>query len=130
MNLSKKEPIKSAIQTVEDAEQEVPIFDNDEIRQMHFHILENIKNDSENLDTVINYFHEVVVDNGDASNSSKEALVNLIKIKTDLNDQMTKIYSEMLKTKNKSVKINASQKNYIYASTKELLQELENEKNI
>lgn len=131
MNLSEKEPIKTIIKELDNQDViEVPLFEDDDIKKMHNEIISSIKDEAASIDSVIDYFHEVVVDNGDASSASKEALVNLIKLKSDLIDKMSKVYSEMIKTKAKApVKITASQKNF-YASTKELLQEIENEKNI
>jgi len=54
-------------------------------------ITDNLREDRKQTDDFINKFADMVLNEGDASNSSKEALVNLLKIKSDLADKMAKI---------------------------------------
>ena len=42
---------------------------------------------------------EMVINDGDATTSSKEALVNLIKIKVDMTDKMSKVADMMTRVK-------------------------------
>jgi hypothetical protein len=54
-------------------------------------ILDDIRSDRQELSDKINTFAEMVVNEGEASHSTKEALVNLLKIKSDTADKKTKV---------------------------------------
>lgn len=62
-------------------------------------ILSNIRKDREEVDDILTNFVDMVINEGDASNSSKEALVSLVKIKTDSSDKMSKIADLMTRIK-------------------------------
>jgi len=51
------------------------------------------------VDELLGKFCDMVINDGDASNASKEALVNLVKLKTDTADKMTKIADLMTRIK-------------------------------
>lgn len=65
-------------------------------------ILTDIKEDRKQVSDYIDNFAEMVVNEGDATTSSKEALVNLVKIKTDLQDKMLKAADLMTRLKLKN----------------------------
>jgi len=54
-------------------------------------IIVNCRHDREKVDEIQVKFEDMVINDGDASSASKEALVNLMKIKTDINDKMAKV---------------------------------------
>ena len=56
-------------------------------------ILSNIREDRKQVSDYIDNFAEMVINEGDATTSTKEALVNLVKVKTDLQDKMIRTYS-------------------------------------
>lgn len=60
-------------------------------------ILTDIRSDGDQLNNVIKNFMDMVLNDGDASSSSKEALVNLIKMKTDLADKKTKVMDLLMR---------------------------------
>lgn len=62
-------------------------------------ILENIRKDRSEADEILSNFVNMVINEGDASNSSKEALVSLVKIKSDASDKMAKIADLMTRIK-------------------------------
>lgn len=62
-------------------------------------ILTNCRNDRTEIDTVAANFSDMVMNEGDASSASKEAIVNLYKIKTDISDKMTKVADLMTRIK-------------------------------
>lgn len=62
-------------------------------------ILNNIRKDRDEVDDILANFVDMVINEGDSSNSSKEALVNLLKIKSDSVDKMTKIADLMTRIK-------------------------------
>lgn len=62
-------------------------------------IMGNLRSDRSQVDEVLSNFLEMVMNEGDTSTSSKEALVNLIKLKTDTADKMVKIADLMTRIK-------------------------------
>ena len=64
---------------------------NDMLLGIYGEILENVRSDRKEIDTVLEKFVDMVLNDGDATTSSKEAVVNLLKIKTDLSDKAAKI---------------------------------------
>lgn len=62
-------------------------------------ILGDIRNDRKMYDELLTNFSEMVFNEGDGSNASKEALVNLAKAKGDTSDKMAKIADLMTRIK-------------------------------
>lgn len=62
-------------------------------------ILDNIRLDRVQIDEYLNEFANMVINDGDATTSSKEALINLIKTKSDMADKMTRVADLMTRIK-------------------------------
>lgn len=62
-------------------------------------IMDNIRKDRDMADDYLTNFAELVMNEGDSSNASKEALVNLVKIKCEASDRMVKIADLMTRIK-------------------------------
>lgn len=86
------------------AEQSPCIVADEKLLNLYDEIVENCRADREKVNQIQETFEEMVVNEGDATSASKEALVNLIKIKTDINDKLSKVADLMtrvhLKEKN------------------------------
>lgn len=67
------------------------IVKDEEVLDLYDEILQNCRKDRESVNDVLTNFLDMVMNDGDASSSSKEAIVNLLKINTDVNDKMAKI---------------------------------------
>ena len=65
-------------------------------------IIENIRDDRKQISDFIDNMANMVINEGDATSASKEALVNLVKAKTDLQDKMLKAADLIFKTKSKA----------------------------
>lgn len=65
-------------------------------------IMENIRDDRKQVSEYIDNVANMVINEGDATSSSKEALVNLVKVKTDLSDKMLKAADLMTRLKLKN----------------------------
>jgi hypothetical protein len=65
-------------------------------------IVSTIKEDRKQVSDYIDNFADMVMNDGDATTSSKEALINLVKIKTDLQDKMLKAADLMTRLKIKN----------------------------
>lgn len=72
-------------------EKEECIIKDEELTGLYDEILDNCRKDREQFDEVIANFLEMVMNDGDASSASKEAIVNLLKSKSDISDKMSKI---------------------------------------
>lgn len=60
--------------------------------------LEDIRDDRQEIDEVLRSFLEMVMNEGDATSASKEAVVNLLKLKSDTVDKKTKIIDILMKS--------------------------------
>ncbi len=92
-----------------------PVSDND-LLDIYNEILDDLRNDRKEVDSILANFVEMVMNEGDSTSSSKEALVNLAKLKSDIAIGKTKIADLMtsLKLKEKQgSKIQATQNNNI-----------------
>lgn len=65
-------------------------------------ILDNIREDRKEVSGFIDNLAEMVLNEGDATSSTKEALVNMVKVKTDLQDKMLKAADLMTRLKAKN----------------------------
>lgn len=99
---------------------ESPVTDSD-LHEIYNEILDDIRSDRNEINSLLNNFVEMVLNEGDSSSASKEAVVNLIKVKSDLADKKTKIADLMttLRLKDKSIsKVTANQTNHIHITDK------------
>lgn len=67
------------------------IVKDETLFKIYEEILEDIRTDRSEVSDLMDNFTNLVMNEGDATTSSKEALVNLMKIKTDLADKKSKI---------------------------------------
>lgn len=65
-------------------------------------IMTNIRDDRKQVSDYLDNFADMVINSGDATTSSKEALVNLVKLKLDLQDKMLKTADLMTRVKLKN----------------------------
>lgn len=109
------------------------VTEND-LQNIYSEILDDLRSDRKEIDILLNNFVEMVMNEGDSSSSSKEAVVNLVKIKNDVADKKAKIADLMtslvLKDKNIS-KLQATQNNHIHITDKRaILETLKNAKKV
>jgi hypothetical protein len=107
--------------------------DND-LQSIYNEILDDLRSDRREIDVLLNNFVEMVMNEGDSSSASKEAVVNLVKIKNDVADKKAKIADLMtsLVIKEKSInKLTANQTNHIHITDKRaILESLKNAKKV
>lgn len=75
------------------------IVSDDSMLGLYNEILDNCRKDRENADEILANFLDMVLNDGDASSASKEAIVNLFKIKSDTSDKMAKVADLMTRIK-------------------------------
>ena len=86
------QPVKDAAALISDA-QYLSVLDE---------IMNNIREDRKQVSDYIDNMADMVINDGDATTSTKEALVNLVKVKTDLQDKMLKAADLMTRLKLKN----------------------------
>jgi hypothetical protein len=67
------------------------LISDEDLLGMYDEIMSNLREDRDQTSELLDEFAEMVINGGDASNASKEALVNLVRHKLDTADKMTKI---------------------------------------
>lgn len=80
-------------------QKEEDLISDDAMLGIYAEILDKIRSDQTEIDDLISKFGEMVFNEGDATTSSKEALVNLIKLKVDASDKMSKVADLMTRVK-------------------------------
>lgn len=105
-----------------------------DLQGIYTEILDDLRSDRREIDILLNNFVEMVMNEGDSSTSSKEAVVNLVKIKNDVADKKAKIADLMtsLVIKEKSIsKLTANQTNHIHITDKRaILESIKNAKKV
>ena len=102
-----------------------PITDQD-LQTIYAEVLDDLRSDRKEVDILLNNFVEMIMNEGDSSSSSKEAVVNLVKVKTDIADKKAKIADLMttLRLKDKAMsKVTANQTNHIHLTDKRAILE-------
>lgn len=84
---------------VEKKQEELSIVSDENLLGIYQEIMLNLRGDRDQISDLVNTFSNMVINDGDSSTSSKEALVNLIKTKIDATDKMTKIADLMTRIK-------------------------------
>jgi len=75
------------------------IISDDAILGVYSEIMTNLKEDRDEVSELVKTFSNMVVNEGDSSSSSKEALVNLLKTKIEASEKMTRIADLMTRIK-------------------------------
>ena len=112
-----------------------------EVADYYGEIMSNLREDREQAQTVYEIFAEMVVNEGDPSAASKEAMISALKLRHDANDKSLKLLDlctrMWLKDKNTSTEIYAYQQNNKYEGAKpqamkvrDLIQNVEQEQNV
>lgn len=78
-----------------------PVVEDTELKGLYQEIIDNCRKDREGADEILTNFLDMVMNDGDASSASKEAIVNLMKIKSDTSDKMSKVADLMTRLKQK-----------------------------
>ena len=89
------------------------LIDDNALLGIYDEITSNLRTDRGEIDTLLSNFGDMVFNDGDSSNASKEALVSLMKLKQDTADKMTKVADLMTRLKMKERDtMNAGQKSH------------------
>ena len=75
------------------------IVSDEALMGVYGEIMDNLRNDREQAAELVDTFSNMVLNDGDSSTASKEALVNLLKVKIDTSDRMTRIADLMTRIK-------------------------------
>jgi len=87
---------------VEQSQENTCLISDDHLMGVYDEIMGNFRKDRKEVSHLSKEFAEMVINGGDCSSCSKEALVNLKKLQNDISDKMTKIADLMTRLKMKS----------------------------
>jgi hypothetical protein len=79
--------------------QEMSIISDESLLGVYGEIMNNLRDDRDQVSTLVDTFSNMVLNDGDSTTSSKEALVNLLKTKIEASDKMAKIADLMTRIK-------------------------------
>lgn len=79
--------------------QELSIISDESLLGVYGEIMDNLRDDRSQVSTLVDTFSNMVLNDGDSSTASKEALVNLLKTKIEASDKMAKIADLMTRIK-------------------------------
>lgn len=82
-----------------EGEKELSIVSDEALLGVYGEIMDNLRSDREQVSELVDTFSNMVLNDGDGSTSSKEALVNLVKTKMEASDKMTRIADLMTRIK-------------------------------
>ncbi len=83
----------------EKEDKEECIVTDEALLTIYSEIIDNLRDDRKEIDTYLENFADMVINGGDSTTSSKEAMVNLIKIKSETADKMSKVADLMTRIK-------------------------------
>jgi hypothetical protein len=79
--------------------QELSIISDESLLGVYGEIMDNLRDDRNQVSGLVDTFSNMVLNDGDSSTASKEALVNLLKTKIETSDRMAKIADLMTRVK-------------------------------
>jgi hypothetical protein len=82
----------------EKKEEEVAVIKNEQMVALYNEILEHCREDRKDADSAFKTFLEMVVNDGDATSSSKEAMVQLLRVRVEATDKMTKVMDLLMRS--------------------------------
>lgn len=89
----------SALEPINPTDNPSNLVSDEQLVDVYNEVLDNIRQDRKQVEDFINNFADLVINEGDSTSASKEALVNLVKIKSDMSDKMSKIADLMTRIK-------------------------------
>lgn len=93
-------PSQTELAPAEEAGQkEMSIVSDEALMGVYGEIMDNLRSDRDQVSELVDTFSNMVLNDGDSSTASKEALVNLLKTKIDTSDRMAKIADLMTRIK-------------------------------
>ena len=108
------------------------LVSDDLLMTLYMELLTEIKNDRIEVDNLLQNFTDMVFNGGDVTSSSKESVVNLAKIKSDILDKKTKVADLLtsLKIKQKNqLKGSLNNSTPININRRSIIEALQEEKN-
>jgi hypothetical protein len=95
-----EEVVETSLNEVEKPQpQDLSIVSDESLLGVYGEIMNNLRDDRSQVSALVDTFSNMVLNDGDSSTASKEALVNLLKTKIDATDKMAKIADLMTRIK-------------------------------
>lgn len=84
---------------IQNEPKDMAIVSDEALLSVYGEIMDNLRDDRGQVSDLVDTFSNMVLNDGDTSTSSKEALVNLLKTKIEASDKMAKIADLMTRVK-------------------------------
>jgi hypothetical protein len=82
-----------------EADKDMSIISDESLVGVYGEIMDNLRDDRNRASELVDTFSNMVLNDGDSSSASKEALVNLLKTRIEASDKMTRIADLMTRIK-------------------------------
>lgn len=79
------------VQLAENKQEKQELVNSEKMLGLLNEVMDDIREEKKSIEEITSIFQEMVINGGDSSNSSKEALVNLIRLRAECADRKTKI---------------------------------------
>lgn len=96
-DIIKIEPIEAGLSNKK--QEDLSIISDDTLLGVYGEIMDNLRSDRNQVSSLVDTFSNMVLNDGDSSTASKEALVNLLKTKIEASDKMARIADLMTRIK-------------------------------
>lgn len=97
--MDKEEKENTIVIPKQEKKDELSIISDDNLLGVYGEIMDNLRSDRKQVADLVDTFSNMVINDGDSSTSSKEALVNLLKTKIEASDKMSRIADLMTRIK-------------------------------
>lgn len=97
--MNKEEKENTIVIPKQEKKDELSIISDDNLLGVYGEIMDNLRSDRKQVADLVDTFSNMVINDGDSSTSSKEALVNLLKTKIEASDKMSRIADLMTRIK-------------------------------
>lgn len=92
-------PPETGLTAEKGPDKEMSVVSDEALMGVYGEIMDNLRSDRDQVSELVDTFSNMVLNDGDSSTASKEALVNLLKTKIDASDKMSKIADLMTRIK-------------------------------
>lgn len=96
-DITKKPDVVSPTMSISIATDKPEIVQPDQLISCWHEVMNDIREDRDEVKEVINNFRDMVMNEGDATAASKEALVNLLRMKSEIADKKTRVLDLLLR---------------------------------
>lgn len=80
-----------------ETEPKFELVKHEQLTEFYTEVLNDIRDDRKEIDEVLKHFLDMITNDGDATTASKEAVVNLLKLKSESADKKTRVVDLLMR---------------------------------